>query len=457
MQENEFEKQVKHLMEGFKPVPSDEAWAKISRRLKEKRRRRLPFIFLLATGLAAAGLLFYFTNDRQTTIQNSVASNSNANASQDSAVVKPGIAVPNDEAEKNSTDDKSLSAPGKDQATSIRNDGNKRTSIPSNTIKDNASNSSQHENITTAEEQPGNVVTNANSNNADAAIQKDIQPAPSETATAASENPVNKTSDADTGESLVKSNSKNTPVAKPVLPNNKLPKWQWGINAFYGENHAVKSLVHPEKSPALEPALYSPTAIISGDTVFNKHAYTSSSAYSFGVEVQRSISKNSVITAGLNYTHLSTESRVRGVINGNYAIAPDNIVNNYYRPGIVKDYINKYNFIELPVSFQQNVIQRKLFAFGYNAGFSVRQLLNSNSLIYNEKNNIYFSNTGLLQKTQWQAQAGLNLKFNTGKTTSVYAGPQFSYSLSNFTKGKNNGNYHFMTYGLKAGFLFHKK
>ena len=133
------------------------------------------------------------------------------------------------------------------------------------------------------------------------------------------------------------------------------------------------------------------------------------------------------------------------------------MVNNYYRPGVVKEYINKYNFIELPVAFQQNLLQRKVFAFGYNAGFSVRQLLNSNALIYNEQGNIYFSNNDLLRKTQLQLQAGLNLKFNTGKTTSVYAGPQISYSLSNFTKSKDNGNFHFMTYGLKAGLLFHKK
>lgn len=450
MQENEFEKQVKHLMEGFKPVPSGEAWAKINRGLKEKRRRRLP-VFLLAAGLGAAGLLFYYTSDKQNAIQNEVAANnSKTTVVQDSAVVKdPGTAAINEAEKNNSTNSITSLLPGKVQAAFAGKKSNRiaginknteknYTGIISNIIKDNA----------------------LNSNNADAALQKDIKPEAVEKTEAASQKPVNETGNVNVDGGIVRNDSSNTlqnnaVIAKPVLQNNKLPKWQWGVNASYGMNHAVKGLGKPEKLAS--QALYSPTAIISGDTVFNKHAYASSKAYSFGVEVQRSVSKNSVIAAGLNFTHLSTESNVRGVINANYAISPNNIVNNYYRPGIVKDYTNKYNFIELPVSFQQHLLQRKVFAFGYNAGFSVRQLLNSNSLIYNEESNIYFSNPDLLRKTQWQLQAGLNFKFNTGKSTSVYAGPQVSYSLSNFTKSKDNGNFHFMTYGLKAGLLFHKK
>ncbi len=464
MQENEFEKQVKNLMEGFKPAPSDEAWAKISRRLKEKRRRRLPFVFLLAAGLAAAGLLFYYTGNKKDTVQNTVATNnSNTAIAHDSAASDSGVAAINDEVEKNNIDSsKSPLAPNKSQVNFISKNGNEvginkgigknHTGIPSDITKDNALNSN---------EQPGNVITNDNSNDNRAdALQKDIKQENPEKTQAINQTPVTKTADGNVNNNIAKNDSNNIinnniEIAKPALQSNKLPKWQWGVNASYGMNHAVKGLGKPEKLAS--QALYSPTAIISGDTVFNKHAYSSSKAYSFGFEVQRSISKNSVIAAGLNFTHLSTESNVRGVINANYAISPNNIVNNYYRPGIVKDYVNKYNFIELPVSFQQHLLQRKVFAFGYNAGFSVRQLLNSNSLIYNEESNIYFSNPGLLRKTQWQLQAGLDFKFNTGKNTSVYAGPQVSYSLSNFTKSKDNGNYHFMTYGLKAGLLFHKK
>ncbi|SFP67813.1 hypothetical protein SAMN05444277_101673 [Parafilimonas terrae] len=467
MQENEFEKQVKNLMEGFKPAPSDEAWAKISRRLKEKRRRRLPFIFLLATGLAAAGLLFYYTGNKQDTVQNTVAiNNSNAGIAQDGAVLNDsGVASINNKVEKNNADNSKSSLPtDKGRVNFISKKMNEVAGINKSIKKNNTGISAgiTKDNSLDGKDQPGDVITNAKGNDDKAgALQKDLEQATSEEIQAVNQNPVNKPDN-----NIAKNDSNNNThdniqIAKPALQSNKLPKWQWGVNAFYGANSTVKSIGSigkPDRQSALSaPTLTAPTAIISGDTVFNKYAYTSSSAYSFGFEVQRSISKNSSINAGLNFTHLATASNVRGVVNANYAISPDYMVNNYYRPGVVKEYINKYNFIELPVSFQQNLLQRKMFAFGYNAGFSVRQLLNSNSLIYNEQGNIYFSNDDLLRKTQLQLQAGLNLKFNTGKTTSVYAGPQISYSLSNFTKNKDNGNFHFMTYGLKAGLLFHKK
>jgi adenylate kinase family enzyme len=47
MQENEFEKQLKDMMDEFKLVPSASVWEKVSRRLNEGRRKKRPFIFLL--------------------------------------------------------------------------------------------------------------------------------------------------------------------------------------------------------------------------------------------------------------------------------------------------------------------------------------------------------------------------------------------------------------------------
>jgi len=65
MQENEFEKQVKEMMEGFKPIPSDAAWENISRKLEKERPRRRPFVFLLAFGvIIAVGIGYYFTKEK---------------------------------------------------------------------------------------------------------------------------------------------------------------------------------------------------------------------------------------------------------------------------------------------------------------------------------------------------------------------------------------------------------
>ena len=114
-------------------------------------------------------------------------------------------------------------------------------------------------------------------------------------------------------------------------------------------------------------------------------------------------------------------------------------------------------YARLPVYFQHDVFYRHKLSLSYNAGFSIRQLISSDALIYNRYSNIYYSKDELLRKTQLQVLAGINLKINTGKNMAVYVGPQFSYSLSNLLNDNDVGNFHLINYGVQAGLMFHKK
>ena len=53
MQENEFEKQVRHKMDEFRVHPSDPVWPGIREELRKKKRRRLLFIPLFGMLLVA--------------------------------------------------------------------------------------------------------------------------------------------------------------------------------------------------------------------------------------------------------------------------------------------------------------------------------------------------------------------------------------------------------------------
>jgi hypothetical protein len=132
-------------------------------------------------------------------------------------------------------------------------------------------------------------------------------------------------------------------------------------------------------------------------------------------------------------------------------------VPGYYRPGSESKYMNTYNFIELPVYFQQYIFRSKSTALAYQAGVTLRQLLSQKSLVYDAFNNVYYADDNLLRKTQFQFAGGLKFSFNTGKKSAVFIGPHFSYSLSNFYNDKDKGNFHFMQYGIQAGIMFHKK
>src|SRR5436190_10894572 len=75
MRENEFEKQLKHLMEDFHIPPSDAVWDKVSRKLNEKNRRKTPFIFLLAVGLLITGYLVFQSSEKQLQHSDGIAGN----------------------------------------------------------------------------------------------------------------------------------------------------------------------------------------------------------------------------------------------------------------------------------------------------------------------------------------------------------------------------------------------
>jgi hypothetical protein len=261
-----------------------------------------------------------------------------------------------------------------------------------------------------------------------------------------------------------KENVKQQKIKKPSNNNYAIPKWQWGINAFYGGSNVIENLVDFNKTAPANLS-YSPRPVTGNiDTAHgNSNPYTASNAYQFGFVVQKKIMKNGFISTGLNFIHLSTKSDVTGKKDSAYTVQNGNIitnsfyVNSFYQPGPSETYTNTYNFIELPVYFQQDLFYRHKLSLSYNAGFSIRQLLSSDALIYNRYSNIYYSKDELLRKTQWQFSAGINLKINAGKNMAVYVGPQFSYSLSNLLKDKDAGNFHLMIYGVQAGLMFHKK
>lgn len=471
MQENEFEKQVKQLMEEFNMAPPDEAWKKIDQKLHVTRKRKFGFVFLLFFSLITAGLfIFYYAEPEFKNSNVTSAIKSNEPVQKDSVVTNSSnnlmLSKENVAGEKDASSNSVLRntqhtvASGKNSSSinAAHGSSNKTTSLLLLKSIDNSSNNNN------AGQQVEKTQLSESNNEAlnNKPAEKDSANVPI-IFTAANQPSVN-TNTVSNDKKIIEADSiatvQNATVntaKKTTIQYKGLSKWQWGINAFYGRNNAVEGLTNFEKSNSQYSS--SPSTITNGDTIFNKHAYNTSGAYSFGIEVQRKIAKNSVLAAGLNYIHLSTKSDIGKRVDSTYAISSSNsfLVDNYFRRGTAIEYVNSYNFIELPVYFQHYFFRRKQFSFAFNAGISVRQLLNSNALTYSAYNNIYFSKDELLRKTQFQSVTGLNFEFITGKTTSIYAGPQFSYGLSGLMKNNDNGNYHFITYGIKAGLLFHKK
>ena len=476
MQETEFEKRLKQLMETFHVQPSDSVWEKINRRINGDKRKKRPFILFLLLSLLTAGYFMYQAVEKQQ--QSGVVTSK-------SKVITPsandsGTLLTFKQDEKNSViKNQSSTATHKAKTLKERNikqspahQTNKTVIKPSLAVKKNSINIETNDQNN--ELKKLNTETTKSSNRFSEANRQPAYKNP----LSEQQNISNDTTKAITGfdlnknlnykiSSLITQNKNDNTAETAVKKSNKKnyinPNWQFGITAFYGRSNEIEKQVDFNKSIPqymnVDPGMVDTTSAISNK---NKHPFSSSIAYKFGAVVQKKIAKNSFISTGLNFVHLSAKTVVGTQHDSSLVITASNnfstyAVNGYYRPGTSTNYHNYFNFIELPVFFQQNFLHRKNIFLGIDAGLSMCYLLSSRALIYNHYSDVYFLKNDLLRKTQFQFTGGLKLNINTNKRSAFFIAPQFEYNFSGLLKNNNTGNYHLINYGLRAGFILHKK
>ena len=493
MRENEFEKQLKNMMDEFEVTPSKSVWEKVSRRINLDKRKKRPFIFWLITGLliSGSGYFIYHTSENKIQPTNNYAKNTIKDANADSGSLNnPGKSIPekNTEAAHQNMGIKEEHANKIQQKKDIHANTKNSDKFIANSVKinkpvinkpdnndlDNYKNDvqQQQKNQTTnnnktiqpAEELQGDVVSQQQQSNFE--NKQGVVDSSNTVAAFVQENkslPDSNTLNKEAAQKNATSSQNKTPTT--IKNNYVLPKWQFGAVASYGKSNIVEGISsnNNKSLPAYLDNLSSAGGGNFDSSSGSNKPFSSSGSYQFGVVAQRKIIKNGFISSGLNFIHLSAKADIKNKIDSPYTIQTGSslantfYVNSFYQAGSAETYTSTYNFIELPVYFQQDLWYKHTVSLSYNTGFSVRQLLSSNALIYNKSSNIYYTKDDLLRKTQWQFLAALNLKINTGKSTSIYLGPQFSYSLSSQLKNSSNDNFHYINYGLQAGLMFHKK
>lgn len=482
MPENEFEKQVKELMESLHFSPSEPVWEKIKKGIAEKKRRLWPIIFLFITIAFFGGYWFYSAKQSAKTISSykqpgkiKTEKKLPNNNKKESNAQKKNIITQEDSLRKNNSTKSNIPAFAKasskkenpvtqKQSLIKRNNtqennnaivSKKQSSAQPFATTDNNSETKNQNNEITNTPALKNSVTNSqtsktnNAENIDAANQIKID----------SVNNITKfsKSNIDTTNTIA-ANAKQSHNKKNIQSNNS--KWLFGVSAMYGNSNISNRLFSLNNKKSLQYAVNSGVGPYNSNTA--EDPYNVQHAYNFGITVQRKILKHSYISTGLNFVHLSSKSYAALNLDSSLVLISSadfsfNSTGNFYRAGSEKTYINNFNFIELPLAFQSNIFHTKNFGLLYDAGFSVMQLLSSNTLIYNNKTNSYFTNDDLLRHTQFQITGGLNLQLNTNHAGMFLLGPQFKYSLTPDVKNKDYNRFHFMNYGIQASWLFHKK
>ena len=267
---------------------------------------------------------------------------------------------------------------------------------------------------------------------------------------AAKEQNTNKTSTADKASAKQSGDSNKQ--------NLKTSPWSFAITATGGISNINQSLFQSVNSANNSYYAYTPNAISAPPP---PAPYTSSAiqpGFSFGVGilVSRKISKRVSLSAGLDYHYYSTKIHTGVAVDSSRyvyaAYGQTASVNSFYQNGQAQSYTNQYHYIGLPVSLSLQMNKSIKNPLNWEAGFSLAWMLGTNALHFDPNTNVYFENSQLFNKTQWNANTAILVGFPVNQH-SIQLGPQLQYGLSGLLKTNGSNPGHLFYFGMKISFI----
>lgn len=495
MPENEFEKQVKELMDDLRIAPSEPVWEMLEKRIpKSNRRRRFVAFFFLLAGFAVCGYFvyykFYSGNYSEAPVKfedsNAIAKKTidiPLNNTSDTDIENQAIieTQPNQTLPKTIADEKTKSKivaeqkinqqqpqTAKSKAYISTKNTNEKQEIIAKTIENHNNAVDKPETIETIKsakenrdktrsQKDENVVIAHNDN--EVAIQNEIS-------LQIANNDSNTTSPIVPIASQQTNSIEKKAVTKKDKSSNK--KISFAITGFYGKSDIIENfnlgLSNADKAYANQNYNGGITGNYgrSDSLFFESKAKDIKARSSFGIGVlaTKELSKRSSISAGLEYTRMKTQIQT-GILkdsggNFNYNNSPIlTSLASFYTPGGNINQTNIYNFIRVPVFYSYRFYNGKKFYLNSDAGCTLSRLIAADALNYDSYNQAYYKNNDVLNKTHLNVLLGINSSFLLYNNHTLTVGPQAQYSLSGVSKNYTTKQ-HFFTWGLHARYYFKK-
>ncbi|HEY5392299.1 MAG TPA: hypothetical protein VIJ57_09310 [Hanamia sp.] len=461
MEQNNFEKDIHGKLEELKIDPSDSVWKNVQEHIvkKEKKRRILFLLFFLFLLISLAGYWLFNSNankqERNVAIAKTSMKESKPTNKPDSSfnrpAINPGIlsnpgsikeAYGNkknkairDEKNKSKQDEKHI--PDTKEAifsTESRKDSSKATNNPeSHFITDKPKNSSiENEQVVTAKTNKETTILQKENKNDSLQNPTELEINNSKTVT-----------------------KNDLPIKKHSKKDQKHP-WTFGITfsggrSFITGNHSAMNNVYSSPSSNSNsggiPGFYPVPSELKN-----------SSAFFVGAILEKNISGINEVSFGISYQYFSLENKVGTTLYPSTALQYLNSSGNLYSGNnITRTYINKFHFLEIPVTFNFRLNKNKSVPLFWNAGINISELITSNALQFQTNPGVYYNDNSFFNKTQFGLHTGFSVTVFSKEKTPLSIGPYFYYSPSNVA---NKGLYtktHFNYFGLETKILFRKK
>lgn len=465
MQENKFEKQVQEKMEELRLAPSEKVWANIEKEIKSpgKRRRLLLWFFFFVGLLLLGGRYFiflhngFFKKPETDVVQNKIDTPRNMPV------------IPPNKSQANETGNNDLNGTRLPEILNQKKDQENKLLAGRKTDRKTLKKSPilfrlKTKGIIKEEFESPDQYSMADRNN-------QVNPGGNWSNESKKEPPTSNQGQVDSlksnnDNSLVNSNpsKKDTSFEKEISTikkkENKASKWKIGFTVGAGASDIYRTLF----AHANSGNTYSFSSANAGPSPSANHPSVNTSGFSFyaGGVVKREFSKRLSFSAGINYHYYSsvihTGNFVDSTLNLYLAAGPYaySSVNSYYRYGNNSVYIDRYHFIEIPVSINLQLNKSRKVPLFWTTGLSVSYLVSSNALYFDNVSNVYFEAKRLFNKTQLNTATGLMIGFPL-RNNSLQLGPELQYGPTRLLSKSAGTPEHLFYFGAKVIYIPGKK
>jgi hypothetical protein len=514
MSDHDFEKKVQQKMDDLRLRPSDAVWAEVDRNLRRDKRRRRIVLWLPLMGiLLTAGGYFIFTNPgtagKESLAKTAPAQKTAAPATSPVKESKETATAPRPATEtvaKSNSEIKPDTKPVVEPSTTVLS-SSKNTHQPSSQNSTPLNNkpgrhtvkNKTYETPVVPDKQANRIPKqkpSANRNNREpnttSSDKKLTNNKPAEdkpkvkeeapktvvdsNAIVSYNNTVDNSLDSSAKAITQLDSAKKQSTPPPAIVKAKTPakkkqpsysKWQWGVKANAGvaniSEGSLFNVLRAVRVYDLTGAGPSYNGIPPVPTP-QPSAISPGAAFTVGAFVQRNLSKRFGISAGLQYSYFSVKTqvgkRVDSALAVNYGNYYSQVTSNYYRAdNKMSDYVNRYHFIELPVTASYRVINSKKFPVLLDIGMSLSRLMNTTALHFDGITGVYYENDDFFKQMQYSLNGALSLGLFQNSKHPLWVGPNLRYFTTGLIKKEVKAmgdEQHIWFFGLNAKMLLKK-
>lgn len=251
-------------------------------------------------------------------------------------------------------------------------------------------------------------------------------------------------------------------MAAAQTPINLKPKYTWemGFAGGIGASSMNSSLFRePTVAATNAPALAAPMAVTASSYKAPVSGVQPDISFWAGIVAQRPLSKALTLSLGLDLHYYSTRQQIGDAVYYDpvslyrastlftYQQTPYNSsqtgVYPYYSVGNMDVFVNRYYFLELPVSVLWKVNHSRNLPLFWENGLSLSYLVSTNSIYYNAKSGVFYKDQGnMANKTQLNLSTALLVGLPV-KGMRLQVGPQVQYGLTSLQHQSSIGQHLF--------------